>query len=302
VETPWFARHLPSTLLLGNAASRDAALHSIQGCIPHKTILPVGIDRIIPGADWTRSAARAQAIERISDGDDFVYDLYIEDTNGRVCERWEGVHLRAVAAIEAKSPWPLALLTPYLERMARGILKNQEIKIGFVNTAKERQEKAIGDLIRELLGKDAVLGHRPDGKPELTSAREASYGISISHAGNITLLFSANQSVGCDLEKIVCRDSACWEKLLGAEDFMLARLLAKKSQAGIDIAATQVWSLKESQRKVGAAFGQPMSLISCSSDGWTTFSTGAFTATTFCTTIADSNAAFAFGFILRSAP
>src|SRR5882672_7053213 len=162
-------------------------------------------------------------------------------------------------------------------------------------------EKAIGDLIRELFGKDAVLGHRPDGKPEFTSAREASSGISISHAGDITLLFSANQSVGCDLEKIVGRDSACWEKLLGAEDFMLAKLLANKSQTGFDIAATQVWSLKESQRKVGAAFGQPMSLISRSSDGWTTFSTGAFTATTFCTNIADANAAFAFGFILRSA-
>ncbi|HEX7287404.1 MAG TPA: SDR family NAD(P)-dependent oxidoreductase, partial [Candidatus Angelobacter sp.] len=40
---PWFARYFPGELLLGDAASRDAALHSVQACIPHKTVLPTGV-------------------------------------------------------------------------------------------------------------------------------------------------------------------------------------------------------------------------------------------------------------------
>jgi enediyne polyketide synthase len=298
-KVPWFARHLPSDLVLGNAASRDAALHSIQACIPHKTVLPVGIDRIAPVADWTSSAARVQAVERASDGENFVYDLYIEDTAGRTCERWEGLHLRAVAAINAKTSWPLALLAPYLERMARQVLQNQKIKVGFVRSEKEQKQNAIGNLLREYFESEADLLHRPDGKPEIAGMPVASTGISISHAGNITLLFTANQNVGCDLEKIVSRNIACWEKLLGTEDFALARLLADKSRAGFDIAATQIWSLKESLRKAGASFGQPVSLNSCSPDGWATFSSGRFTATTFHANIADANADFALGFVLQ---
>ena len=61
-EAPWFARHLPADLVMGNAASRDAALHSIQGCIPHKTILPVGIDQVTPGSGWTQNAARVPPV------------------------------------------------------------------------------------------------------------------------------------------------------------------------------------------------------------------------------------------------
>jgi enediyne polyketide synthase len=295
----WFARHLPAELVLGDAASRDAALHSIQACIPHKTILPVGIDRIMPMADWTRAAARVQAVERASDGDNFIYNLYIEDTAGQICERWEGLHLRAVAAIEAKEPWPLALLAPYLERVAGQVFENRNIKIGFVRAERAQQKEAISSLVHELFGNDAALVHRPDGKPEIAGLRDASPDVSISHAGDITLLFAAKRNAGCDLEKIVSRDAGCWEKLLGAEDFVLARLLADQSLAGFDIAASQIWSLKESLRKAGAGFGQPMTLGSCSPNGWAIFSSGGFTATTFHASIADAGAAFAFAFVLQ---
>ena len=159
-EAPWFARHLPPELVMGDAASRDAALHSIQACIPHKTILPVGIDRITPGSEWTRAAARVHARERICDGDSFVYDLRIEDAEGRLCEEWEGLHLRAVAAIEVTAPWPLGLLVPYLERKARQILAPCEIKIGITRAAKEQCECAIDNLVHEIFG-PAASAHPP---------------------------------------------------------------------------------------------------------------------------------------------
>jgi len=45
----WFGRCLPGELLLGDPASRDAAVHAIQACIPHVRLLPVGVERWLPG-------------------------------------------------------------------------------------------------------------------------------------------------------------------------------------------------------------------------------------------------------------
>ncbi|MCP3905140.1 MAG: erythronolide synthase, partial [Planctomycetes bacterium] len=44
----FFSSFLPADLVLGDPGSRDAALHALQACIPHRTILPTGVDRIIP--------------------------------------------------------------------------------------------------------------------------------------------------------------------------------------------------------------------------------------------------------------
>ncbi len=252
--------------------------------------------------DWTRTAARVHAIERISDGDNFVYDLRIEDGEGRLCEQWEGLHLRAVAVIDANDPWPLPLLVPYLERKAAQALPGSAIKIDLVQVPKEKREAAISTSIRDLFGAEAMLVHRLDGKPEIMGASSAHPYISISHAGDITLLVSANQNTGCDLEKIVCRDAKCWEQLLGVEEFALAKLLADDAKASLDIAATQIWTLKESLRKAGASFGQSMSLKSSSPDGWASFSSGRFTAATFHVKIKDTGTAFAFGLVLQSTP
>jgi enediyne polyketide synthase len=301
-EGPWFGRHLPPELVMGDAASRDAALHSIQACIPHKTILPVGVDRIIPGTGWTRSAARVHATERVADGDNFVYDLRIEGADGRPCEEWEGLHLRAVAAIEATAPWSLGLLVPYLERKVRQVLAPCGIKIGFAVAGVEHCECAVGDLVHEVFGAVATLIHRPDGKPEIVGASSPHSCVSLSHSGDITLLISTDHAAGCDLEKVVCRDPEGWERLLGAEEFALAQLLAGASTMPLDHAATQVWTLKEGLRKAGAGFMQPMCLSSWSPDGWASFSAGGFRAATFCTQIEEGKSDFAFGFVINKTP
>jgi enediyne polyketide synthase len=301
-EAPWFARHLPSALVMGDAASRDAALHSIQACIPHKTILPVGIDRITLGSAWTHAAARVHARERNCDGDSFVYDVRIEDAEGRLCEEWEGLHLRAVATIEVTEPWPLGLLVPYLERKVRQILAPCEIKVGITRATEERCECAIGNLVQEIFGPAATLVHRPDGKPEIAGATSPHPCVSISHSGETTLLFAAGRAAGCDVEKIVCRDPEAWERLLGTEGLALAKALVGASKASFDDAAMQVWTLQESLRKAGASFAQPMCLSSCSPDGWASFSAGVFKAATFRTQIEEAKSAFAFGFVINNTP
>jgi enediyne polyketide synthase len=293
----WFARHLSPELVLGDAASRDAALHSIQACIPHKTILPVGVDRIATGAAWTRGTAYVHATEQSCDGDNLVYDLRIENADGEICEQWEGLHLRAVSAIKAHAPWPLALLVPYLERSVRQILGRQDLKVSLARGATESRAGTNDDLIWEMHGPHAALVHRPDGKPEVAGVPGPA-SVSISHCCELTLLLSAFSAAGCDLEKIVDRDPADWEQLLGAEHFALAQQLASASEASIHQAATQVWALKESLKKAGACFAQPVSFTSRSAGIWASFSAGAFKGAAVQAQI-DEAGAVAFAFVIH---
>jgi enediyne polyketide synthase len=299
-QTPWFARHLPPDLVMGDPASRDAALHSIQACIPHKTILPVGIDRITAAAtEWTRTSAVVHATERSCDGDNFVYDLRMEDASGRLCEQWEGLHLRAVSPIHSPDPWPLALLVPYLERKLEVSLLSGGIKVGLAGAAGKSCERAHTALVREMFGPSATLTHRLDGKPTIAGASGAEPCVSLSYSENLTLIFGAENAAGCDVEKIICRGPESWEQLLGAEGFTLARTLAGFAKTTLDEAGTQVWALKESLRKAGASFGQPISLSSWSPDGWAGFSGGGVRAATFHARVAESAAAMAFAFVIH---
>ena len=297
----WFARHLSPELVIGDAASRDAALHSIQACIPHKTILPVGVDRITTGTDWTHGVAHVHSKERSCDGDNLVYDLRIENPDGEICEQWEGLHLRAVSAIETHTPWPLALLAPYLERSIRQILERADIKVGLGRGSTNMRTQTNHNLLREMHGPDAELIHRPDGKPEVTGV-PGPLSVSISHSCEFTLLLSASSAIGCDLEKIVHRDTADWEQLLGAEHYTLAQQLASASGVAIHQAATQIWALKESLRKAGGCFTQPVSFISCSAGNWASFSAGAFQGATVQAQVEEAGAALAFAFVIHDKP
>jgi enediyne polyketide synthase len=125
--------------------------------------------------------------------------------------------------------------------------------------------------------------------------------ISISHSCEHTLLFSACSSAGCDLEKIAQRDPADWEQLLGVEYFTLAQQLTDASGKSIHQAATQIWALKESLRKAGACFTQPVSFMSCSAGNWARLSAGAFKAATIQAQIEDGGAV-AFAFVIHHKP
>ena len=301
-KAPWFARHLPPELLLGDAASRDAALHSVQACIPHRTILPVGVDRIVARAEWTRGASVVHAIERSSDGDNFIYDLRIEDAEGKLCEQWQGLHLRAVAPIQTKAPWPHALLVPYLERKLGTIFAPLAASIGIAAATEEWCACASENLVHEIFGPAAKLSHRPDGKPIITGVGDPAPCMSLSHSAKITLLFSADSAAaaGCDLEAIVSRSPESWAALLGAQEFALAQTLAETSRSSLDDAATQVWSLKEALRKAGSCFDQPICLASYSPDGWAVFSAGGFKAAAFHTCLEESSAPMSFAFVIKT--
>ena len=297
---PWYARHLPAEFRVGDPASRDAAIHSVQACIPHKTVLPVGVDSIIADPAWTRDAAIIHARERLRDGDHFVYDLLIADSRGQVRERWQGLRLRAVTPIQTSSAWPTPLLAPYLERKLGELLPAARIRIAMSAGSEADQADRTQALARELFGPDAKILHRPDGKPEL--ANTSGQQVSISHCGPLTLTVSANVTIGCDLETAGCRDQACWQKLLGDESFALAQLMAEKSLTPLEITMAQVWTLKEALRKCGAAFGHSLRFESRTADGWTLLSSNDFQAATFHASMKGNHSPLAFAVVTGAIP
>jgi enediyne polyketide synthase len=61
----WFSQHLLETLVLNDPAARDAALHSIQACVPHAVLLPVAVEQIMTGDLNPGEKLLAQADRRL---------------------------------------------------------------------------------------------------------------------------------------------------------------------------------------------------------------------------------------------
>ncbi len=277
----WFARYLPGDMILGNAASHDAVIHCVQACIPHKTVLPTGVDSVSASATWTTQAAIVTAEERQHNGDDFIYDVRVEDSDGRICERWNGLRLHAVAPIETQDAWPAALLAPYLERRLCGILPSTDVRISLNEVTANHDSKCSC--------------HRPDGKPEECVAPGIQ--LSRSHCASLILIARSRQLVGCDMEQCTERDDASWTGLLGEHWLSMAQLIATESHSRLQDASTQAWTLKESLRKCGAAFDQHLQIKTQTSDGWTILSSGELQAATFRTSIQGFQGEVAFAFV-----
>ncbi len=281
----WFARYLPDDMLLGNAASRDAVIHCIQACIPHKTVLPTGVDSVVTSASWTTESAIVTAQEREHDGDNFIYDVTVKDSAGRICERWNGLRLHAVAPIETQHSWPAVLLAPYLERRLAEILPSTDVRISLNEVVVNQDSKCSC--------------HRPDGKPE--EQKHAETQVSRSHCGSLVLTARSQETIGCDMEQCADRDEATWTGLLREQWFSLAKMIASGSAIPLDQSATQVWALKESLRKCGATFDQHLQIDTQTSDGWTILSSADLQAGTFATSIQGFQDKVAFAFVTRQA-
>jgi enediyne polyketide synthase len=181
-------------------------------------------------------------------------------------------------------PWPAALLAPYLERRLSEILPSTDIRI-FLNEAAAQDSKCSC--------------HRPDGKPEEQTHPEMQ--VSRSHCGGLILTARSLQPVGCDMEQCTDRDQTSWTGLLGEQWLSLAQMIGSGGAIPLDQSATQVWALKESLRKCGAAFDQHLQIDTQTSDGWTILLSGELQAATFATSIQGLEGRVAFAFVTRQA-
>lgn len=273
-STVWFGRYLPDRLILGDPGARDAAIHGIQACIPHATLLPTGVDRVVTLGLAADVPLLLAARERSRHGDDFVYDLELVDAQGRLRERWEGLRLKAVDRIAPPESWTAALLGPHVERRLQEILPGSAVRVSVSANGHEGSRSSVFSLLGA-----GEPRHRPDGKPEAAGGE-----VSISHAGSLMLAVARDihdGRIGCDLEPVAARPEEVWRGLLGPDRFELAELIARERGESRDAAATRVWAAAESLAKAGVPHGAPLTLESGGDDrggggdGWLILRSGA---------------------------
>lgn len=290
----WFARHLPTDLLLGDPGARDAAIHCVQACIPHRLLLPVGVERITAARDWP-STVLVHAVERAHEQDEFLYDLDIRAEDGRAIEQWRGLRLRAVAPIAMTDSCPSSLLGPYLERRFEELWPQDEMEVA-LEAAPDRAARRA-QAIRRLTPLSAAVSRRADGRPELTNGHGH---LSLAHAEELTLCARAARPLGCDLELVRPRAREAWRDLLGSDRLPLVDLVMRDAGEALDTAATRVWVMAESLKKAGAAVNEPLVLVAAPRDGWVLFQAGQFHGATLDAAGQQAGARLVLGVTARS--
>ena len=249
----WFHRYLSPSLVLGDPAARDAAIHAIQACIPQATILPIGIDRLTIGETGTEPHI-VVAQQRTEQADLLVYDLKILNEAGRILERWEGLRLRIVERHEPADHWPESLFGPYLERRVQSLLPGCSIAVEVERDSQAGRRERSNRLFRRALGEGVSFARRPDGKPEPADHRA----ISASHSGDWTIAVMGNGTVGCDIERLSTRPESIWLELLGRDRWESARFLADETGESLHMVATRIWVGIECLAKAGATRLAPL--------------------------------------------
>jgi enediyne polyketide synthase len=277
----WFGRYLPATLVLGDPAVHDAAIHAIQPCIPHATLLPIGVNRIQINAAQEPGPKFVRAKERSREGDTFTYDLDLLDGAGTVIEHWEGLSLRVLSMRNVQIPWVEPLLGVYLERMVNELIPEAEVAIALDLDSVAPRRARSNHAIERALGHYVSIIRRFDGKPEVPGGSN----VSSSHCGSLTLGVAGFSALGCDIEEVTTRPVTVWLDLLGPERLKLAETIVQEIGDDLDTAATRVWSAGECLKKAGANINAPLMLIWAHSDGWVKLAAGSMTVATFITTV-----------------
>lgn len=274
---PWFARHLPSTLVLGDPGTRDAIMHALQCCVPDAVLLPVGVGRIQPAGDFGDRPVLLHAKEIDNTGDDYIYDVAVADANGRVIERWHRLHLRAVNK-QAPDQWEPQLLGPHLQRTMES-LGVTGVSVALADTP-NRADGAHEAVIRAA-GRSVVLRHGADGRPLIDGMH-----VSIAHTAQLSLAMVADAVVGCDIEQVAHRDVEAWSGMLGERLWDETQTIAGKADESVDTSATRVWAALECLRKVGIEHDR-LAMDRIAAPGWVIFtSPGEINVLTGCFEIA----------------
>ena len=276
----WFDRTLPPALILGDPGVRDVTMHAIQACMPQVTLLPIGVDRLVPGREISSGSRYVCACERLgeSTAETLVYDVFVTDERGCVYEQWQGLRLKVMRGTEYKGRWAAPVLGSYLQRRLKEFMPLSRVAVAIVRDAVVRdlsgERRARSDLtMQRALGKRVAIQRRPDGRPEVGD----DWVVSAAHAYELTLAVagpSEDGALGCDVEPVAQRDETVWQDLLGAERFALAKLIVGETGDDLDSAATRVWTAAECLKKAGVALNAALTLDFAHEDGWVLLSSG----------------------------
>jgi len=272
----WFNPYLPQGFLLGDPGVRDASIHGIQASIPHATVLPTGVERLIVGParkeagdSWWMAAE-----ERCQDGRTLVYDVTIWTRDGRLAERWEGLTLRIMGEPREAPTLAPPLLGPYLERRLRDLLPACPLSVVVSDNGHPERKVRSERAVAEVLGRPITLLRRPDGRPEVAGDPPADgRTVSVAHAGDLVLAVAAAGAVGCDVEPVESREPEVWHDLLGRHRDLVP-LLMRESGEDADRVGTRLWTVLESLKKAGSLPDAPLTFARTTTDGWTLLQAG----------------------------
>ena len=195
----WFHRYLPPALVLGDPAARDAAIHAIQACIPQATILPIGVDRLIPGVGGrtgphlvqgsrTIRSGRSPGLRRGDRGRGWAGPRAM---GGPSTARGRAPRAGGGLAGALAGPLPGAADARRCYRGSAWRWKSSGMATRSVAARSDR-------LFRRALGEGVPIARRPDGKPEVADRR----GISAAHARDWTVAVAGHGTIACDLEPV----------------------------------------------------------------------------------------------------
>jgi enediyne polyketide synthase len=236
-EARWFGSYLPHEGELGDPGMRDAALHSIQAVIPHRRVLPVGVDCIQFFQRPAVGRAFAHAVERNHEGDLFVFDLDIAAEDGSLIERWKGVRFQAVEHLRTDRQLAEPLIGALLEREFAALG-------GTPGRISVEMRPESTRSFHPVKGNAAT--RRPDGKPDPFLGAAAA----VAHTDDMRLTVDSVEAA-CDIETMEHRSGETWESLLQPDGWRLALRIAREAREDIDIAATRVWTAAETLEKLG---------------------------------------------------
>ncbi|RUT02784.1 polyketide synthase [Dulcicalothrix desertica PCC 7102] len=276
----WFSHYLPQTLVLGDPGARDAAIHALQACIPHATILPIGVDRLIPGIKQTSNEHFVYAQEQAQIGDTFIYDLEVTDINGCVLERWEGLRLKVIKQTVSQL-WAEPLLAAYIERQIRELVPSTDVTVVIDKDPTVEHHVRSERAIKQAIGVNLPVFRRPDGKPEVLVEKV----VSVAHADDLTIAVAGQETVGCDAEVVRPRTVDIWQDLLTTERFKLAEIVASYAGENLDIAATRIWAASECLKKAGAMINISLMMLDSSKDGRVVLAAGQMVIATLVTSV-----------------
>ena len=268
-------------LCLGSGYVLDAAFHA--ACVwcqryANTVAFPVAIERrriIHPTRLDEPYTARIVPIR--TDAPVFVFDIYIYDDTGRLCEAVHHIEMRDVSGGRRKPPtgfWqPITddPLSAFNGRVSGIVLLEREAMTEFAATALTEKEKqrlspmtptrrqgylsarlALKQLSRRLTGSadrrpaETIETVAPDGqRPQCPVADGSLPWCSVAHDHRFTIAVANQQPVGVDVEPIS-------DKAMRAPDiFMKPSEQALVKQATMDdaAAALRVWSAKEAAAK-----------------------------------------------------
>ena len=296
----WFGEALSQTLVLRDPAARDATIHAIQACIPHRRVLPLRVEHLAINSEPDLAGRIVVAKERSRTADEFVYDVVVRSAGGCVIESWEGLCLRAVAEIPRQKPWADALLAPYLERRLAELLSDARVSVSVSANANGSRSARSAAAVQSAAGADINVVRRSDGKPELTGADRRH--VSTSHAGKLTLATCSEAGVSCDLATIEARRAGDWMSLLTGDQRRLAEVLELEAAEDFSVAATRVWAAAECLKKAGLPGGptSPLTLQAHGEDHWLLLGSPVASVATWVAQVRSEMQTMVFSFLMRT--